>query len=244
MIKIGLDNIKEFKSILSVAEVVFTEIKFEIDNDGLRFRGMDGGHTSYFEANFKKEYFTTYQLDMIDNIIIDTYELNKIFKRVKAQGETYLIIDNNNLIIKCFYEDNEKVFKLNSIDMEYDSPRMPYIEYPVSINTDLSKFKENVTDANLYEDKLRLKVEENNLIIYNDNMIGSYESRIKLKESYDECSSVFSMGLINKFFKLNTLSNDVKINMGSNMPILLTLTDSFEYVVVKLLIAPIIEEDY
>lgn len=245
MIRIGLNDIKVFKSILSVAETILTEVKFELDNDGLRFRGMDGGHTSYFEADFKKDCFLSYDLDDIDNIIIDTHDMNTILKRVKNTDDATIIIDDDILTIQVLSDDNEKLFKLNSIDMEYDSPNMPLIEYPVSADVDFNKFKDNVMDANLYDDRLRVKVEESNLIIHNKSMIGSYESKLQLDEDYQgNLSSVFSMNLISKFIKLSTLSNNVEISLGSDMPILFTLVDDFEDITIKLLIAPIIEEDY
>ena len=245
MIKIGLNDIKGFKSILSVAETILTEVKFELDNDGLRFRGMDGGHTSYFEADFKKDCFLSYDLDEIDSIIIDTHDMNTILKRVKNTDDATIIINDDVLTIQVLSDGNEKSFKLNSIDMEYDSPNMPLIEYPVSTDVDFNKFKDNVMDANLYDDRLRVKVEENNLIIHNKSMIGSYESKLQLDEDYQgNLSSVFSMNLISKFLKLSTLSNNVEISLGSDMPILFTLVDDFEDITIKLLIAPIIEEDY
>ena len=52
-----LSNVKDFKNIITTAELVLNEIKFEADNDGLRFRGFDGGKTSFFSVDFKKEYF-------------------------------------------------------------------------------------------------------------------------------------------------------------------------------------------
>lgn len=245
MIKIGLNDIKSFKSIISVAETILTEVKFELDNDGLRFRGMDGGHTSYFEADFKKDCFLSYDLDEIDSIIIDTHDMNTILKRVKNTDDATIIINDDVLTIQVLSDGNEKSFKLNSIDMEYDSPNMPLIEYPVSADVDFNKFKDNVMDANLYDDRLRVKVEESNLIIHNKSMIGSYESKLQLDEDYQgNLSSVFSMNLISKFLKLSTLSNNVEISLGSDMPILFTLVDDFEDITIKLLIAPIIEEDY
>lgn len=239
-----LSNVKEFKNIFTVAETILTEIKLECDNDGMRFRGLDGGHTSFFEANFKKSYFTSYELDNVDNIIIDTSEINKIFKRIKNDDDISIVIDTNFLLIKVSSEKNEKTFKLNSVDMEYDSPNMPNIEYPVSFTINFKEFKENVTDANLFEDRLRMKVESDNLIIFNNSMMGEYESKLKLETSYENTyTSTFSMELINRIFKLTSLSNEININMGTDMPMLMTLNDLFEDIEVKFLTAPRIESE-
>ena len=239
-----LSNVKEFKNIFTVAETILTEIKLECDNDGMRFRGLDGGHTSFFEANFKKSYFTSYELDNVDNIIIDTSEINKIFKRIKNDDDISIVIDTNFLLIKVSSEKNEKTFKLNSVDMEYDSPNMPNIEYPVSFTINFKEFKENVTDANLFEDRLRMKVESDNLIIFNNSMMGEYESKLKLETSYETTyTSTFSMELINRIFKLTSLSNEININMGTDMPMLMTLNDLFEDIEVKFLTAPRIESE-
>lgn len=237
-----MSNVKDFKMVMAVAETILNEIKIEMDSDGIRFRGLDGGHTSFFEANFKDDYFDTYELMKIDNIIIDTNELNKILKRVKNDNDTTITIDNDVLTIEIDSNGNNKTFKLNGVDMEYESPTMPNIHYPVNINLNFKEFKENVTDSSLYEDKLRVKVQGNNLIIHNKSMFGSYESNIQLDDEYDDCSSIFSMELVNKLFKLTTLTNDLNINMGTDMPMLFCLDNDYEDLAIKYLIAPRIEE--
>lgn len=237
-----MSNTKEFKTILSVAETILTEIKIEMDNDGLRFRGLNGGHTSFIEVNFKKSYFDTYKLTEIDNILLDTTEINKIFKRIKNDDDTTIIIDKDTITIRVDSNENTKSFKLNGIDMEYDSPSIPNISYSVTFDVDFKEFKDNVTDSSLYEDKLRIKTYEDNLIIYNKGVIGSYESNIKLIGNQKECSSVFSLDLVDKLFKLTTVSNTLNISMGNDMPMLFCLNDSFEELFIRYLIAPRIEE--
>ena len=244
IIQIKLNNVKEFKNILTVAETILTEIKLELDNDGLRFRGLDGGHSSFFEADFKKDYFLSFELSDIDNIIVDSSELNKVLKRVKNDDDTSVIIDKDVLTIRIESDNNEKIFQLYGIDMEYHNDELPNIEYPINVNVDFKQFKDNVIDAGLYENKLRIKTEDDNLIIYNKGLIGSYESKLKMGKQYKPVSSVFSMELINKLFKLNALSNNLNISIGTDYPILFKLNDNFEDVFIKLMIAPIIEEDY
>lgn len=244
MISATITTAKEFKNILSVAEAILTEIKLECDNDGIRFRGLDGSHTSFLEVNFNKSYFSDFRLEELDNIIIDASELNKIFKRIKNDDEITFKIGDDVLTIEVASETNEKTFKLNGIDMEYDSPRMPSIDYPVNVDVNFKEFKENVMDANLYENKLRIKVEDNNLVIFNRGLMGEYESKLKLEQEFEkQYISVFSMDLINRIFKLTTLSDKINISMGTDMPMLMMLSDAFEEINVKFLTAPRIESD-
>ena len=80
--KFCLSNFKDFKNILITAEMVLTEIKFEADNDGLRFRGFDGGKTSFFSVDFSKNYFDEYSIEKPETITVDSSELNKVRKDV------------------------------------------------------------------------------------------------------------------------------------------------------------------
>ena len=235
-----LSNFKDFKNILITAELILTEIKFEVDNDGLRFRGMSGGNTSFFYADFKRDYFDEYEIDVPENITIDASELLKVIKRIKNDDDVCVTIGDLSLDIKV---NGKKTFKINALDEDYDSPNLPYMEYPVNTSVDFDDFKDSITDSKLYGDSFTIESTDGALVISSDGVLGEYSSELLVGDEIKSgCRSVFNSDLMASFFKLSNLSDMLNVHMGTDYPIYLDINDEFDELDVKLLVAPRIEE--
>lgn len=238
--KFCLTNFKDFKNILSTAELVLNEIKFEMDNDGLRFRGFDGGRTSFFFVNFKKEYFDEYSIDEPETIIVDSSEITKVMKRIKNDDDVCVVVDDYSMKIKV---NGKKSFKINALDLDYDSPNLPHIEFPVSTSVDFKDFSDSVNDSSLYSDSFYIQSTDDALVISATGTLGEYESELLVGDELEGgCKSMFRNNLLTSFFKLSNLSSMLSVKLGNQHPILLTVTDELEEVCVELLVAPRIEE--
>ena len=235
-----LSNFKDFKNILITAELVLTEIKFEADNDGLRFKGFGGGNASFFSVDFKKEYFDEFSIGAPETIIVDSSEINKIMKRVKNDDDVYVSIDDYSM---NFTVNEKKKFKINAIDMEYNSQDIPPMEYPISTMVDFVDFKDSINDSKLYSNTFAIESTRGSLVISANGVLGEYSSELLVGDALKNGQrSSFNSDLINSFFKLGNLSDMIHVSMGMDYPILLEVSDEFEEAVVKLLVAPRIEE--
>lgn len=240
VMKFCLSNFKDFKNILTTAELVLNEIKFEMDNDGLRFRGFDGGRTSFFFVDFKKEYFDEYSIDEPETIIVDSSEITKVMKRIKNDDDVCVIVDDYHMRIKV---NGKKSFKINALDLEYDSPNLPHIEFPVSTMVDFNDLKDSVNDSSLYSDSFYIQSTEGALVITATGTLGEYESELLVGDELESnCKSMFRNNLLASFFKLSNLSDMVSVKIGHQHPILLTINDELGELSVELLVAPRIEE--
>ena len=238
-----LTSFKDFKNILMTAELVLNEIKFEADNDGLRFRGFDGGKTSFFSAEFSRDYFDEYDVGVAETIVVDSSEINKVMKRIKNTDEVCVSIDDYAFIIKV---NDKKSFKINALDSEYDSPNLPPMEFPISTRVDFNDFKDSISDSSLYSDSFSIEsASDDSLVISADGVLGEYKSELLVgDELVVGCKSVFRGSLMSSFLKLGGLADMVSLKMGTQFPILLEIMDDLDEVKVKLLVAPRITEDY
>lgn len=238
--KFCLTSFKDFKNILLTAELVLTEIKFEADNDGLRFRGFDGGKTSFFSVDFKKDYFDDYEIEDPETIIVDSSEITKVMKRIKNDDSVCVTIDNYNLTVRV---NDKKSFKINAIDMDYDSQRLPEMYHPVSVMVDFHDFKDSVADSKLYSNTFIIESMGGNLAVSANGTLGEYSSELLVGDEIENGHrSVFNNELISSLFKIGNLSDMICVNMGTNYPMLLKVMDDLEEIVVELLIAPRIEQ--
>lgn len=235
-----LSNFKDFKNILTTAELILTEIKFEADDDGFRFRGFDGGKTTFFSVDFSKEYFDEYEIETPENIIVDASEINKIMKRIKNTDDVCVSINDYHMSIKV---NDKKTFKIHAIDMDYDSPNLPNMEFPIHTKVDYSDFKDSINDSVLYMDKVSIESTNDSLMLSAEGVLGEYKSELLVGDELEEgYKSVFNNKKISSLFKIGDLADMVSVNLGMDFPILLELKDDCEELVVKLLVAPRIEE--
>lgn len=225
------------------AESMLDEIKFEADNDGLRFRGLDRSHIAFMSMNINKDYFDVFDIETPESCIIDTSELVKVLKRIKSDDTLHFSFDEENVTIQ-FQGQAKRTFKIRNIDQEYDSPSMPNIEYPCTVEVGYKQLLESIKDCDLYDDKLKISTSQYQIGLSAVGDLGDYEAKLDVDdELHGKLSSVFSTSWLKTFFKIGNISDDVEINMGNDMPLLLRFEDEFG-LIIQFLLAPRIESDY
>ena len=239
--KIELNGIKNFKDVLVNVEYFLEEVKFEVDSDGLRFRGLDKSHIAFIGLYVDKEYFDVYDVAEPSSCIVDTGELVRVLKRAKNTDTMVLSWDINNLKLQFNNKDLKRSFKIRQVDMEYSSPTMPTIEYPVSFDVNYKLLINSVKDAELYSDKVKLRTDEYTLFVETDGNYGDYKSELSTLTNLKQVSSIFSIAWLNKIFKVNGLSENIHLNMGKDMPLFVELDDGLG-LKADFLIAPRIED--
>ena len=239
--RIRLDNIQNFKNVLMNTEQFLDEIKFELDSDGMRFRGLDKSHVAFISMIISSDYFTEFDIDLPCYCICDTTELMKVFKRAKNTDELIFSFDDSDLKLEFINGNVKRNFKIRQIDMEYDSPDKPQIDFPCVFEVNSKQLVDGIKDAELYTDKVKFKTNNDIFSVIADGEFGDYKSELELSENVGDFESVFSLGWLNKIFKLD-IGNTVKINMGNTLPLFLEFEDNLG-LKAEFLLAPRIESD-
>ena len=240
--KIELEDIKNFKDVLVNVDYFLDEIKFELDRDGLRFRGLDKNHEVFISMIVENDYFNVFEIDVPCSCIVDTHELLKVLKRAKNEDKLIFSFNESNLNLQFIKENVKRNFNIRQIDMEYDSPKRPTIEFPTRFQIKYKNLVDGVKDAGLYDNKVKFKTDGSIFSLISSGDFGDYKSNLTLIEEVNKTSSVFSIEWLNKIFKINHLSDNIIINIGHNMPLLLEMEDRLG-LKVEFLLAPRIEED-
>ena len=90
-------------------------------------------------------------------INVDTEELMKVLKRAKADDMVELTVDEGNLII-TFEGEARRTFKIRLIDIEYEAPSPPQLEYPTEFEIPFNLLKNSIQDMDIVSDKISLIV--------------------------------------------------------------------------------------
>ena len=243
MIRFEISNNKIVKDCLETVCIIIDELCFEADSDGLRLRALDKSHISFIDMEWKSILFDTYQCSEPCSFTVDASELLKIIKRIKPDDVLSLGLDEGNLILK-YNGDSTRTFKLRLIDVEYETPVPPTVNYPVHLSIPTDVFNDAITDAELYGEKISLSCDNDYFITSADGEFGVNHNRYLHGENIgDYVKSTYSIPKIKEMLKGKGLSHEVRLGLGDDLPLTLEYHSPTNDYKLGFLLAPRIETD-
>jgi len=212
----------------------------------------------FFIQPRKDEYYwrklnngTVYQ-NYIDNLNkngfwVDTEDLNRVIKRLRA-GDTFSLSDDEGSLIVNIEGKSSKQFRINKIDFEYDVPKQPTLKGLSEASIIFESYKEAIMDIKMlkFNDKLYFSLLDDKLCISTRGKDGEALIKLGAKTAYldksiKSCYSLFR--IIGAIRGLKECKTELKIELGQDTPIRFTYPDKNSTGFFKSLIAPRIEAE-
>jgi proliferating cell nuclear antigen len=245
--KFEISNNRIIKDCLETICIIIDELVFEADSEGIRLRALDKSHITFIDLEWNNNLFEAYQCNEPTSFCVDASELLKIIKRSKPNDVLTVEGDERNLII-IYDGDSRRTFKLRLIDVEYETPVPPTVNYPVHLSIPTDVFNDALIDAELYGEKISLSVDNDYFITSADGEFGVNHNRYLHGESIgDYVKSTYAIPKIKEMLKGKSLSHEVKLGLGDNLPLTLEYHSPTNDYKLGFLLAPRIdssEEDY
>lgn len=243
MFKAELNDPNILKTSFDAISSIVDEVQIQVDSEGMRLDALDRSHITFVHLELHKELFDEYECDEPEKINIDTEELMKVLRRAKAGDRLIITSDDANLIL-TFEGEATRQFKIRLIDIEYETPQPPLIEYENEFEVPFSLLKDAIADIDIFSDKITFKVDEEKFIIsskgeFGDAMIEYYHGE-KIKEP---AKSVYSLDKIREMLRADRFSETATINLGNDMPLKLTLKMPEDEGELSFLLAPRLEAE-
>jgi len=241
--KLVLSDPSIFKTSFDAISSIVDEVQIEVDSDGLRLNAIDRSHITYVHLEVKESLFDIYECDKPIKLNLDTEELMKVLKRSKNDDVMELTVDAGSLII-TFEGAVKKTFKVKLIDLEYDAPTPPQIEYPVVISLPITTLKETIQDIEIVADRVAFKIDEDNLTLTAVGDFADAEVEYLHGEQVSESvRSIFAIENIKEMLKAEKFADRTFISLGNDMPLTLSLKLLNDEGELTFLLAPRIEEE-
>ena len=152
-------------------------------------------------------------------------------------------LDEGNLIL-TYSGDSTRTFKLRLIDVEYETPVPPKVEYPITLDIPTDVFTDAISDAELYGEKISLSCDNDYFITSADGDFGVNHNRYLHGESIgDYVKSTYSIPKIKEMLKAKGLSHEVRLGLGDDLPLTLEYHSPTNDYKLGFLLAPRIETD-
>lgn len=242
-----------FKAILSDPNILKTsfdaissivdEVQMQADSEGIKLDALDRSHITFVHLELKSAVFDTYSCDEPLKINADTEELMKVLKRAKADDLVELSVDEGNLIV-TFEGEARRTFKIRLIDIEYEAPSPPQLEYPTEFEIPFNLLKNSIQDIDIVSDKIALIVDQDKFIASAEGEFGDATIEYLHGEKIeDNAKSVFSLEKIKEMLKADKFSETAFLKLGNDMPLNLSLKMPSDEGELSFLLAPRIESE-
>jgi len=243
MFKLQLTNYGIIKSAFESISKIVDEITIICDSEGIRINALDRSHITFILMDLQKTLFDEYQCDTPEKLPIDGTEFLKILKTGKANDTLELTVDEGNLIV-TFNGDATRTFKIRLIDMSYDNPQPPLLNYPCNINIPSNLIKDYINDMIIFSDKITFLIDEDYLRIRGEGQLGDGEIKYLHGENINESvKSMFNIPKLQEIFKASKFSKECTLHIGDDMPIKIEFKLATGDGELSYLLAPRLEEN-
>ena len=243
MFKAVLSDSNILKTSFDAISSIVDEVQMQADEEGLRLDALDRSHITFVHLELKKGVFDEYQCGEPMKINVDTEELMKVLKRAKAEDMVELTVDEGNLIIS-FEGEARRKFKIRLIDIEYEAPSPPQLEYPTEFEVPFSLLKDSIQDIGIVSDKIALHVDEEKFEASAEGEFGDAKIEYVHGEKIEESArSIFSLEKVKEMLKADKFSEAAVLRLGNDMPLNLALKMASDEGELSFLLAPRIESE-
>ena len=241
MFKAELSNPNILKTSFDAISSIVDEVQIQTDSEGFRLDALDRSHITFVHLELKSSLFDEFVCDEPEKINIDTDEFMKVLKRSKSTDRVIMSLDEGNFII-TFEGEAKRTFKIRLI--EYESPTPPQLNSPTKFEIPFNLLKDSIQDMDLFSDKITLMVDSEKFRASAEGEFGDANIEYIHGEKIDtEAKSVFSLEKIREMLKADKFSEMAIINLGTDIPLYLTLRRVDGAGELSFLLAPRIESE-
>ncbi|WP_414470094.1 proliferating cell nuclear antigen (pcna) [Methanobacterium sp. ACI-7] len=243
MFKAVLSDSNILKTSFDAISSIVDEVQMQADSEGLRLDALDRSHITFVHLELKPGLFDEFAIDEPLKINVDTEELMKVLKRAKSDDIVELSVDEGNLIV-IFEGEARRRFKIRLIDIEYEAPSPPDLEYPTEFEVPFVLLKNSIQDIEIVSDKIVLTVDADKFVAEAEGEFGDAKIEYLHGEKIDiNAKSIFSLEKIKEMLKADKFSDTIVLKLGNDMPLNLSLKMVSDEGELSFLLAPRIESE-
>lgn len=244
--RLGIDNFEQFKVFFDVVYDITDVIELQLFNDHMTCSILDKAHTRFMTVEYKKEFFSLYEVDDAESVTIDAEDMHRIIKSSNKIDTVFLETNEDYLI--CKFESNNgssRIFEFVLSADYIETPQTPNIDLPVTVDMDLSYLKQGVKDLKILgSGEVMFTIAGDTLGISSGSEITTnYLLSIPIGDTGHQFYSKFTLEYIEQLLNFDKINKIVELRMGNDFPLSYTIEDEIMGVKVDGVIAPRIEAD-
>lgn len=243
MFRAVLNDPSILKTSFNAIASIVGEVQILADSAGLTLDALDKSHIVFVHLELKPDLFDEYKSDEPLELNVDTYELINVLKRAGKDDTIELSSEGENLTL-IFEGEARTTFNIHLIDMEYESPSPPELDYPVEVELPFNLLKDAVKDVEIVSNKVMFNVDQNKVIISGEGEFGDVRKEyVHGEEVKEEVVVMGSLEKIKEVTRADKFSDTVVLKLGNELPLNFILKMPSDEGELSFFIAPRIESE-
>ena len=242
----SFNRVDEFISFFDLIHDTCDTLRLNFSYDGLYVNVLNKSHVCFYELNVNKEYFIDYNVEDINEVIIDCAEYYNVLSKLKGYDTIVFNLEDEHLEIIGLKEDNRIRFMISLIGADYSSPEPPILDYNSWCEVQLNDLKNaiDILEKVCKTYKFRIIYDETTgfqISSSNEPMTGYNQTLMVNGDGQGEV--IVNTSYLTELSKLKKINTTVKIRLGNTLPLSWLISDDFDDITANGLIAPILEEE-
>lgn len=242
----SFNRVDEFISFFDLIHDTCDTLRLNFSYDGLNVNVLNKSHTCFYELNVKKEYFLDYNVEDIDEVIIDCAEYYNVLSKLKGYHTILFNLEDGHLEILGLKEDTRIRFMISLIGVDYSSPEPPKLDYNSWCEVQLNDLKNasDILEKVCKTDRFRINYDETTgfqISSPTESMTGYNQTLIVNGDGHGEV--IVNTSYLTELSKLKKINTTVKIRLGNTLPLSWSISDDLDDITANGLIASIMEEE-
>ena len=247
------------KKVVDAIKDLVTDVNLEVSDAGISLQAMDSSHVALVSLKLKQDGFAIYRTERQITLGLSITNLSKIMKLVNNNDSITLSCQGPEpthlkIICESPNQDRRTEFSLNLISLDSENLGIPETSYQSEITMHSAEFSKLCRELYSLSETVTFEITQSYVKFAIDGEVGTGNILIKTggedtaingpltDANRDAVSLSFALRYLNLFNKAYTLSQQVKISMSADTPLVV------EYEVenmgeLKFYLAPKISED-
>lgn len=238
-------NINSWKNFFDLIFDSSTIIELKLDQEKCKISLLNNSHVAFYDAEYSKEFFDTYEVDDVESILVYVEDFYKILK--SAGKDDILVLESFDDTLKIIFEHdmNRRVFEIPLGEDYNTSPPLPDIGYNGSCTVLLKELEKPCTDLDkiIKTNKFTCKVHDGHIHITSPtDSLTQYEQIFDTDGDFTG-QVIVDVAYMQQVLKLSKIDKVVELYLGDGVPLKWKVESPMGDVSITGLIAPIIEQE-
>ncbi|AEO54024.1 hypothetical protein MYCTH_2296073 [Thermothelomyces thermophilus ATCC 42464] len=236
MLEARLEQASILKKVVDAIKDLVQDCNFDCNDSGIALQAMDNSHVALVSMMLKAEGFSPFRCDRNIALGINLTSLTKVLRA--AQNEDILTLkaedapDVLNLVFESSETDRISEYDLKLMDIDQEHLGIPDTEYAATITMPANEFKRITTDLIAMSESVTIDASKDGIKFSCQGDIGNGSVTLRQHSNVEKpnesieielsepVSLTFSLKYLVNFCKASALSNQVKICLSNEVPLL------------------------
>ncbi|KAG5942627.1 DNA polymerase delta processivity factor [Claviceps monticola] len=236
MLEARLEQAAILKKVVDAIKDLVQDCNFDCNDSGIALQAMDNSHVALVSMMLKAEGFSPYRCDRNIALGVNLTSLTKVLRAAQSDDNLTLKADDApdvlNLLFESVDKDRISEYDLKLMDIDQEHLGIPETEYSATISMPSAEFRRICTDLAAMSESVSIDASKDGIKFSCNGDIGNGSVTLRGVQDIEKpqnnidieltepVSLVFSLKYLVNFCKASTLSEQVKLCLSSEVPLL------------------------